>query len=68
MPVPIRFIDRGHVLMSDGWVVRGACVLYILPILPLTSARCCSLQHNRLDASAKEQLQRAAGTHLTLAL
>ena len=25
MPEPIRFVDAAHVLMSDGWVVRGLC-------------------------------------------
>ena len=26
-PVPVRFVDAGHVLMSDGWVVRGTHAL-----------------------------------------
>ena len=26
-PVPVRFVDAAHVLMSDGWVVRGVCTL-----------------------------------------
>ena len=25
-PVPVRFVDATHVLMSNGWVVRGVCV------------------------------------------
>ena len=25
-PVIVRFVDDAHVLMSDGWVVRGAYI------------------------------------------
>ena len=71
-PVPVRFVDKAHVLMSDGWVVRGVCLHVCVCSLPhhLTHAPswCHSLQANRLDDSAKQQLQEAAGGRVTLRL
>ena len=80
-PHPIRFVDNAHVLMSNGWVARGApCVLSVYspppelgcaPLtprsLPSTNAL-RSVHGNDLDDSAKKLLQEAAGDRIKLTL
>ena len=60
-PTVLRRIDRGHVLMSDGWAVR-------LPLKSLASPFVCdrSLQSNGLNDDAKRALQEAAGERVKL--
>lgn len=68
---PLRFVDRAHVLMSDGWVVRAASLpLSVHALTPNCRARCPrrSVQHNELDDDAKGLLREAAGTRIKLRL
>ena len=69
---PIRYVDAAHVLLSNGWVTRGANERHLpssinntLPSsMPLMFAPTCvcarSLEYNELDANAKDQLTNAA--------
>ena len=71
-PAPIRFLDKAHVLMSDGWVVRDVCLHICMRMLSLphhlthASSWCHSLQLNGLNGSNKQQLQEAAGGRIML--
>ena len=69
----VRRVDGAHVLMSDGWVVRGtyagALVVRLASILSHRApflCPMCSLQINNLPQDAKDQVQQAARQGLTV--
>ena len=68
----VRRVDGAHVLMSDGWVVRGTYMLARLCLASIPSHRApflcpmCSLQGNNLPQDAQDQVQQAARQGLTV--
>ena len=78
---PVRYVDAAHVLLSNGWVTRGANERHLTSLLPSTlfinmPLILCLLPHvcarslkgNDLDANAEDQLTKAARQGLTLGL
>ena len=54
-PSIVRRVDRGHVLLSDGWVARAPA-----PISPPLRPPRHSLQYNGLNNKAKQAVKKAA--------
>ena len=67
---PIRFVDRAHVLMSGGSVVRATSHPERVHARADGEHACVfrSVQKNDLDDSAKEELRKAAGDRVKLQL
>jgi hypothetical protein len=61
LPSIVNRVDRGHVLLSDGWVARASA-----PILPPMRPLCHSLQCNNLDEKAKKAVKVAAGSGVSI--
>ena len=61
-PSIVRRMDRGHVLLSDGWVARAPAPISA-PLLPPRH----SLQYNGLDDKAEQVLRDAAGSGVSIA-
>ena len=57
-PSIVRRVDRGHVLLSDGWVARAPAPISPPPLLPPRH----SLRSNGLNDEAKRALQDATGS------
>ena len=51
-PVPMRFVDKAHVLMSDGWVVRGAHAAVLLWSVLSSCVRACTFSDHALRFAA----------------
>ena len=62
LPSILRHVDRGHVLLPDGWVVRGAPA----PISPRMRPLRHSLEFNNLDDEAKKAVKDAAGSGVSI--
>ena len=66
-PTPVRFVDKAHVLMSDGWVVRGVCLhvcVCSLPrhLTPRLGATACKLTGWTIPPSSTCKKPRAAAS------
>ena len=65
LPSIVRRVDRGRVLLSDGWIHTHA------PVHPPHSPPCDlprrSLQHSDLDDKAEQIIKDAAGSGVSIA-
>ena len=61
LPTIVRRVDRGHVLLSDGWVARAPA-----PISPPLRLFRHSLQSNNLIYEAKKALKDAADSGVSI--
>ena len=57
----MRRVDRGHVLLSDGWVARAPA-----PISPPCRPPGHSLRSNNLNDEAKQAVKDAAGSGVSI--
>ena len=60
-PSIVRRMDRGHVLLSDGWVARAPA-----PISPPLRPPRRSLEDNGLNEQAKQAVKDAAGSGVSI--
>ena len=57
LPSIVRRVDRGHVLLSDGWIARAPA-----PISPPLRSPRHSLQYNNINDEAIQAVKDAAGS------
>ena len=60
-PSIVHRMDRGHVLLSDGWVARAPA-----PISPPCDPPRHSVRHSGLHDEAKEAIKDAAGSGVSI--
>ena len=60
-PPTVRRVDRGHVLLSDGWVARAPA-----PISPVPRPPRHSLGSNFLTYEAQQAVKDAAGSGVSI--
>ena len=65
-PTIVRRVDRGHILLSNGWVARARCsrVTHPTPVWPPRRR----LSDNRLNDQAKQAVKDAVGSRLRRSL
>jgi hypothetical protein len=61
LPSIVCRVDRGHVLLSDGWVARAPA-----PTSHPPCDLCHSLQYNNLDEEVKKAVKDAAGSRVSI--